>query len=119
MFELLDEVAAAPVGLVFAGEVVGSELDVGGVLGEQVPIDDQDCVRDRDQCSLLAAAFRDPPEPHREVAVLGAHSGVANDNDGVGFNPFRQQRQRRSDYVLVVAAFVVVALLVLWAAFPR
>jgi hypothetical protein len=37
----------------------------------------------------------------------------------VGFNPFRQQKRRTSDYVLVVAAFVVVALLVLWAAFPR
>jgi hypothetical protein len=37
----------------------------------------------------------------------------------VGLNPFRQQKRRPSDYVLVAAAFIVVALLVLWAAFPR
>ena len=35
----------------------------------------------------------------------------------VGFNPFRQQRRTSSDYVLVIAAFVVVALLVAWAVF--
>jgi len=33
----------------------------------------------------------------------------------VGFNPFRQQRRRTGDYVLVGATFVVIALLVLWA----
>jgi hypothetical protein len=33
----------------------------------------------------------------------------------VGFNPFRQQRRRTGDYVLVGVAFVVIALLVLWA----
>jgi hypothetical protein len=38
---------------------------------------------------------------------------------GVGFNPFRQQVKRRSDVVIVVAAILVVALLVAWAAFPR
>jgi hypothetical protein len=37
----------------------------------------------------------------------------------MGFNPFRQQVKRRSDIVLVVVALAVVALLVLWAAFPR
>lgn len=35
----------------------------------------------------------------------------------MGFNPFREQVQRRSDIVLVVAAFVVVAALVAWAFF--
>jgi hypothetical protein len=35
----------------------------------------------------------------------------------VGFNPFRKQVQRRSDILLVVAAFIVVALLLAWAAF--
>jgi hypothetical protein len=35
----------------------------------------------------------------------------------VGFNPFRKHVQRRSDILLVVAAFVVVALLLAWAAF--
>jgi hypothetical protein len=34
-------------------------------------------------------------------------------------NPFRQHVKRRSDIVLVVVALLVVALLVLWAAFPR
>jgi preprotein translocase subunit SecE len=33
----------------------------------------------------------------------------------VGFNPFREQTKRRSDIVLVVAAFAVVIALVLWA----
>jgi hypothetical protein len=35
----------------------------------------------------------------------------------VGFNPFRAQTRRTSDYVLVVAAFVVVLALVAWALF--
>jgi hypothetical protein len=34
---------------------------------------------------------------------------------GMGFNPFRQQRRSAADYVMVAAAFVVVALLLLWA----
>jgi hypothetical protein len=33
----------------------------------------------------------------------------------VGLNPFRSQTTRASDVVIVVAAFVVVAALVLWA----
>jgi hypothetical protein len=37
----------------------------------------------------------------------------------MGLNPFRQQVKRRSDIVLVVVALLIVALLVLWAAFPR
>jgi hypothetical protein len=35
----------------------------------------------------------------------------------VGFNPFREQVKRRSDIVLVAAAFIVVLLLVLWGLF--
>jgi preprotein translocase subunit SecE len=35
----------------------------------------------------------------------------------MGFNPFRQQQRRTGDYVLLVAAFVVVAALVLWGLF--
>jgi hypothetical protein len=35
----------------------------------------------------------------------------------VGFNPFRKQADRRSDIAMVVAAFVVVAILVAWAFF--
>ena len=34
----------------------------------------------------------------------------------MGFNPFRQQKRRPTDYVFVAAAFVVVALLLAWAA---
>jgi hypothetical protein len=33
----------------------------------------------------------------------------------VGFNPYRQHRRRPSDYLLVVAAFVVVSVLLVWA----
>ncbi len=36
----------------------------------------------------------------------------------VGFNPFRQQRRRTTDYVFVAAAFLVVTVLLLWAALP-
>lgn len=37
----------------------------------------------------------------------------------VGFNPFRPQRRRSSDYVFVAAAFVVIAALLVWAFLPR
>jgi hypothetical protein len=33
----------------------------------------------------------------------------------VGMNPFRPHKRRASDYVMVVAAFVICALLVAWA----
>jgi hypothetical protein len=46
-------------------------------------------------------------------------SMAVHDNQGVGFNPFRQQRRRASDYVLVAVAFAVIAGLVLWALIPR
>lgn len=46
-----------------AGNVVGAEFGVGGVVGDQVPADDEDRVRDGDQGPLMPAAFRDPPEP--------------------------------------------------------
>lgn len=36
-------------------------------------------------------------------------------NGPMGFNPFRQQRRRPSDYVMVGAAFVIVVLLLGWA----
>jgi hypothetical protein len=35
----------------------------------------------------------------------------------VGFNPFRQQQRRSSDYLLVAAAFALVAVLLAWALF--
>jgi hypothetical protein len=37
----------------------------------------------------------------------------------MGFNPFRQQRRRASDYIYMAAAVAVALGLVLWAAFPR
>jgi hypothetical protein len=37
----------------------------------------------------------------------------------VGFNPFRQQKRRATDYLFVVAAFAVVAVLLAWAVVPR
>jgi hypothetical protein len=37
----------------------------------------------------------------------------------VGFNPFRQQRRRPSDYLFVAAAFAVVVALLAWALIPR
>jgi hypothetical protein len=37
----------------------------------------------------------------------------------VGFNPFRKRVDRRSDIFIVVLALVIVAALVLWAAYPR
>jgi hypothetical protein len=33
----------------------------------------------------------------------------------MGFNPYRPQRRRASDYVLVAVAVVVVVLLLVWA----
>jgi hypothetical protein len=34
----------------------------------------------------------------------------------MGFNPFRVQRRQTADYVLVIAAAVVILALVVWAA---
>lgn len=42
-----------------------------------------------------------------------------HDSDAMGFNPFRQQRRRPSDYAFVVAGVVVVLLLLAWAIVPR
>jgi hypothetical protein len=33
----------------------------------------------------------------------------------MGFNPFRQRRRSAADYVFVIAAFVVTAVLLVWA----
>jgi hypothetical protein len=37
----------------------------------------------------------------------------------MGLNPFRQQKRRTSDYVLVAAALAVTIALLLWAMMPR
>jgi hypothetical protein len=42
-------------------EVRTQVVEVGLGIGEQVPDDDQDGAADRDDGSLLAAAFGDPP----------------------------------------------------------
>ena len=47
------------------------------------------------------------------------HTGGVGQNPLVGFNPFRQQRRRSTDYLMVAAAFLVVTLLLVWAALPR
>lgn len=44
-----------------------------------------------------------------------AAKGVRQGDGIVGFNPFRQQRRRPTDYLMVAAAFVVVAILLTWA----
>jgi hypothetical protein len=46
------------------------------------------------------------------------HTEGLGQNPPVGFNPFRQQRRRSTDYVMVAAAFVVVAVLLIWAMLP-
>lgn len=71
--ELGDELAFASFGLVFAGEVVGAEFGVGGLLGEEMPADHQDRVGYSDECSLFAAASCDPVEPDSEVAIFGPY----------------------------------------------
>jgi hypothetical protein len=58
------------------------------------------------------ARRRSPPDARL------APSGHTQQNRAVGFNPYRPQRRRRSDYVFVAAAFVVVAVLLLWALLP-
>lgn len=55
----------------------------------------------------VTAATRD-----REVRVRPiGHAG------GMGFNPYRPQKRRASDYLLVAAAVVVCIALVAWALF--
>jgi hypothetical protein len=41
----------------------------------------------------------------------------ADDTDGMGLNPFRQQQRSNADYVIVAVAVLVCVLLVAWAAF--
>jgi hypothetical protein len=46
-------------------------------------------------------------------------TGPAAYRCGVGFNPFGRRAQRRSDILIVLLAFAIVAALLVWAAFPR
>ena len=52
----------------------------------------------------------------RMVSRCGSDTS-ADDTDGVGLNPFRQQQRSYADYVIVAVAVLVCVLLVLWAAF--
>lgn len=72
LLELCDKVLATPFGLIASGEVVSAELVVDGVVGEDVPADDQQRVGDRDEGSLLTTSFADALETDGEVTVLGA-----------------------------------------------
>jgi hypothetical protein len=49
------------------------------------------------------------------VGSGSAPAGTVGQNAGVGFNPYAKHRRRPSDYLMVVAAFVVVAVLLVWA----
>ena len=54
--------------------------------------------------------------PQKKNAVTGTMtSELTSVFRDVGFNPFRQQRRRSSDYVMVAAAFAVIAALLVWA----
>jgi hypothetical protein len=44
-----------------------------------------------------------------------ARASESGDTRGVGFNPYRPQRRRQSDYAFVGAAFVVMIVLLVWA----
>ena len=58
-------------------------------------------------------------QPSERASSVGLESVARlGQNPHVGFNPFRQQRRRTTDYVFVAAAFLVVTLLLLWAALP-
>ena len=70
LFELPDEEPTASFGLIFAFEICGAELVECCFIAQEVPTDDDQRVRDRDQRSLLATSFRYPPETDTEVTVF-------------------------------------------------
>ena len=68
-----------------------------------------------DRVLLLGPVQRDRDDPSaRSICSVSTRRTIIMP---MGFNPFRQQRRSAADYAMVVAAFVVVALLVLWALF--
>jgi hypothetical protein len=72
------------------------------------------------QVDMRRKCCRHPIGGLRHPSVDRARARLEAWNDGlVGFNPFRPQKRRASDYALVVAAFVVIALLLAWALIPR
>lgn len=70
--ELFDQSVASMVRVVAVGEVVAAEVLVVGVLGEEVPADDQDRVGDGDGGFLLADPAGETPELGRQVGVAGS-----------------------------------------------
>jgi hypothetical protein len=67
---------------------------------------------------LIDEPRRGPYRRQLERARLESTQALGQ-NPCVGFNPFRQQRRRSTDYVMVAAAFAVVAVLLTWALYPR
>ena len=65
-FELADQVVLAGLGVGVAGEVLGPEVGVVTVIGQQVPGDDQDAVPDGEHRSGLALLA----ERAHQVSVL-------------------------------------------------
>ena len=64
-----------------------------------------------------------PPAPSGDVVTIRrgcdseAAPASATYSTPMGFNPYRQQKRRPSDYVMVAAAVLVVAALLAWALF--
>ena len=75
--ELGDVVAQSSLGGDSVGVVVGAKVaEAGGRVGQQVPDDDQDGARDRDEGFELAAAFDEAPVAFAEEGVgFGGRGG--------------------------------------------
>src|SRR5258705_3094471 len=86
-FELADVASFAAFGVDAGGVEVGAEIvETCGVLGEQVPDDDQQGSADRDDGFLAATSAGDAPVPFPEegVGLAGGGRGVAQDPGQVG-----------------------------------
>jgi hypothetical protein len=59
----------------------------------------------------LSVIVTTPPSRATRTSVIGRY------RTSVGFNPFRSRVNRRTDIVVVIVAFVVIAALVVWAFF--
>jgi len=70
-------------------------------------------------CSSSADETREEDRAPAARAKRLESTEALRQNPPVGFNPFRQQRRRSTDYLMVAAAFAVVAVLLIWAALPR
>lgn len=79
-FELPDQVALAGFGIVVPGEVLGAEVLVINVVGQQVPGDDQDAVPDGEHRAGLALL----PERAHQMSVLGGQVAVLAAGRGPG-----------------------------------